>query len=41
MKGIQVASAGAPFTIVDDLPKPTPAADQILLKSIVTSINPM
>ncbi|KAI9826824.1 MAG: lysophospholipid acyltransferase [Thelocarpon impressellum] len=41
MRGVQVEKAGAPFTIVDGISKPTPAADQILVKSIVASINPI
>ncbi|MCJ1368374.1 hypothetical protein MMC16_007516 [Acarospora aff. strigata] len=39
MKGIQVETAGALFTLVEGIAKPSPSADQILVKSIATVIN--
>jgi hypothetical protein len=41
MKGVAVEKIGAPTVVVDDLETPEPAADQILVKSIYTAINPM
>lgn len=41
MKGVLVEKAGAPFTLVEGLDKPTPGPSQILVKSIATAINPV
>ncbi|RMZ92292.1 hypothetical protein DV736_g467, partial [Chaetothyriales sp. CBS 134916] len=41
MKGVIVDKAGAPPHVVDNLPKPKPASDQILVKSLWTAINPV
>lgn len=41
MKGVIVENAGAPYKVVEDLEKPSPNADQILVKSIYTAINPV
>lgn len=41
MKGVIVEKPGAPFTVVDNLEKPQPGPDQILVKSIATAINPV
>ena len=41
MKGVIVEDAGAPWKVVDNLDVPTPAPDQILVKSIATAINPV
>ena len=41
MKGVIVEAAGAPWKVVDNLEVPKPAADQVLVKSIATAINPV
>jgi hypothetical protein len=41
MKGVIFESIGAAAKVVDDLPVPEPAADQLLVKSLYTAINPM
>lgn len=41
MKGIVVEKPGAPFRVVENVEKPKPAADQILVKSVITAINPV
>ncbi|KAF1808958.1 GroES-like protein [Eremomyces bilateralis CBS 781.70] len=41
MKGITLEKPGAPWVLVDDLPVPEPGDSQILVKSIVTAINPI
>ncbi|KFZ00211.1 hypothetical protein V500_01136 [Pseudogymnoascus sp. VKM F-4518 (FW-2643)] len=41
MKGILVDKAGGEFHLVDTLEKPTPGRNQILVKSLVTAINPV
>lgn len=41
MKGITVASAAAPFTLVDGIAQPKPESHQILVKSLITAINPV
>jgi len=41
MKGILLAEAGGQFTPVDNLEVPKPSRKQILVKSLVTSINPV
>jgi NADPH:quinone reductase-like Zn-dependent oxidoreductase len=41
MKGIIVKKVGATFHFVEHLEKPQPGKNQILVKSIVTAINPV
>ncbi len=41
MKGIQVAKVGGTFEYVENLEKPKPGKNQILVKSLVTAINPV
>ena len=41
MKGVIVEAAGAQFKVVEDLEKPKPGHDQILVKSVTTAINPV
>ncbi|OAP56807.1 hypothetical protein AYL99_08919 [Fonsecaea erecta] len=41
MKGVVFANAGAEPKIVDDLEKPSPGPDQLLVKSIWVAINPV
>jgi NADPH:quinone reductase-like Zn-dependent oxidoreductase len=41
MKGVIFESAGAAPKVVDDLPVPEPSADQLLVKSLYTAINPV
>jgi len=41
MKGVIVSKVGAPFEVVDNLTKPSPGPGQILVKSLVTGINPV
>jgi NADPH:quinone reductase-like Zn-dependent oxidoreductase len=41
MKGIQVEKVGGTYDYVEDLPKPAPGKNQILVKSLVTAINPV
>jgi NADPH:quinone reductase-like Zn-dependent oxidoreductase len=41
MKGILVASPGAEWKVVEDLPLSEPADDQILVKSVYTAVNPV
>lgn len=41
MKGVIVREPGAAFEVVTDIEKPKPGADQILVKSIATAINPV
>jgi hypothetical protein len=41
MKGIQVAKVGGAFDYVEDLARPSPGKHQILVKSLVTAINPV
>lgn len=41
MKGVLFAKAGAEPEIVDNLEKPTPADDQVLVRSLWTAINPV
>ncbi|KAJ9612425.1 hypothetical protein H2200_004022 [Cladophialophora chaetospira] len=41
MKGVVFANQGAEPKVVDDLEKPSPGADQLLVKSIWTAINPV
>jgi len=39
--GITVAAVNAPYTVVDDLPRPKPGPKQILVKGVATGINPV
>lgn len=41
MKGVIVRSPGAAFEVVSDIEKRKPGADQLLVKSIATAINPV
>jgi NADPH:quinone reductase-like Zn-dependent oxidoreductase len=41
MKGIQVEKVGGTFDYVENLSKPLPGKNQILVKSLVTAINPV
>jgi NADPH:quinone reductase-like Zn-dependent oxidoreductase len=41
MKGILLGEAGGQFVTVDNLEVPKPARKQILVKSLVTGINPV
>ncbi|OBT98834.1 hypothetical protein VE01_03434 [Pseudogymnoascus verrucosus] len=41
MQGIVVDNAGGDFHLVDTLEEPTPGRNQILVKSLVTAINPV
>ncbi|EXJ80179.1 hypothetical protein A1O1_08321 [Capronia coronata CBS 617.96] len=41
MKGVVFPAVGAEPRVVDDLEKPTPDADQVLVKSVWTAINPV
>ncbi|KAL3423290.1 Zinc-type alcohol dehydrogenase-like protein C2E1P3.01-like protein 4 [Phlyctema vagabunda] len=41
MRGVIVPKAGAPFEVVETLEKPEPKKNEILVKSIVTGLNPM
>jgi NADPH:quinone reductase-like Zn-dependent oxidoreductase len=41
MKGIIAENMGAPLQVTDDLELPEPSANQILIKSIYTAINPV
>lgn len=41
MKGAIVEKAGDEPKVVDDLPKPKPDKDQVLVKSLWTAINPV
>ncbi|EHY57342.1 hypothetical protein HRR83_002828 [Exophiala dermatitidis] len=41
MKGVVFPAVGAEPRVVDDLERPTPGTDQVLVKSIWTAINPV
>ena len=41
MKAVAFAAAGAAPQVVDDIEKPTPSDDQVLVKSLWTAINPV
>jgi NADPH:quinone reductase-like Zn-dependent oxidoreductase len=41
MKGVVFESAGGEPKVVDNLEKPTPSSDQILVKSVYMAINPV
>ncbi|MCJ1268451.1 hypothetical protein MMC22_008339 [Lobaria immixta] len=41
MKGAITKAPNSPFEVVTDIEKPKPGADQILVKSIATAINPV
>jgi hypothetical protein len=39
--GVTVEKAGAPFTVVNDLPRSSPGAKQALVKSVYVALNPV
>jgi NADPH:quinone reductase-like Zn-dependent oxidoreductase len=41
MKGVILENVGGDFKIVDDIDVPTPGPGQILIKSLVTAVNPV
>jgi NADPH:quinone reductase-like Zn-dependent oxidoreductase len=41
MKGVIFEKAGAAPEVTDSLEKPKPGADQVLVKSLYTAINPV
>lgn len=41
MKAAITKEPNAPFEVVNDVEKPKPGPEQILVKSIVTAINPV
>jgi NADPH:quinone reductase-like Zn-dependent oxidoreductase len=41
MKGVIVEQPQSPFKVADNLEKPEPGPDQILVKSLYTAINPV
>ena len=41
MKAISLDKVGGDFRYVEDVEKPTPGKGQVLVKSLVTSINPV
>jgi NADPH:quinone reductase-like Zn-dependent oxidoreductase len=41
MKGVIFSGVGAAPQVVDNLTKPEPADDQVLVKSLWTAINPV
>ncbi|KAG4035724.1 hypothetical protein MFRU_001g04920 [Monilinia fructicola] len=41
MKGVIIAAQNAPWQAVDNIEKPVPGKHQLLVKSLVTGINPM
>jgi hypothetical protein len=41
MKGVIVEKVGAPAVVVDNIEKPKPADDQVLVKSIYAALNPV
>ena len=41
MKGIIVENAGDEYTLVDTIEKPSPGKNQILVKSLVSGLNPV
>jgi NADPH:quinone reductase-like Zn-dependent oxidoreductase len=41
MKGILLDKVGGDFVLADTIEKPTPGRKQILVKSLVTAINPV
>jgi len=40
MKGVLLETASSDYAIVDNLEKPTPGKNQILVKSLVAGLNP-
>lgn len=40
-KGLIVEEAGAPFKVVDTLPRPKPGHKQALVKTLYVAINPV
>ena len=41
MKGVIVEAVGGQYKVVENLEKPKPGPDQILVKSVTTAINPV
>jgi hypothetical protein len=41
MKGILLESASSDYALVDNIEKPKPGKNQILVKSLVTGLNPV
>jgi NADPH:quinone reductase-like Zn-dependent oxidoreductase len=41
MKGVLVEKAGGEYTLVDTVEKPKPGKGQILVKSLVSGLNPV
>ncbi len=41
MKGIVVEAPGSSYKVVENLDTPKPSANQLLVKSMTTAINPM
>lgn len=41
MKGILLENIGGDYALVDTLQKPTPGKNQVLVKSLVTALNPV
>ena len=41
MKGLIVTKIGGDFEVINNLEKPSPGKGEILVKSIVTGINPV
>ena len=39
--GITVAAVNEPYTVVHDIPKPSPGPKQILVKGLALGINPV
>lgn len=41
MKGLLLKEAGGNYNLVDTIDKPVPGKKQVLVKSLVTAINPV
>jgi NADPH:quinone reductase-like Zn-dependent oxidoreductase len=41
MRAVLVEKAGGEYTLVDTVEKPSPGKNQILVKSLVTGLNPV
>ena len=41
MKGILLEKVGGDYALVDSIEKPSPGKNQILIKSLVTAMNPV
>jgi NADPH:quinone reductase-like Zn-dependent oxidoreductase len=39
--GITIEGPNKPYTIVDNIPRPTPGPKQVLVKSLAVGINPV